>query len=121
MRNHDRPADHQPDRKDLVHLRIAHALLRAPDHVIGDAVVAPEHQRRHQAEHLLGLRVQRPRLVGPGVEIEESIGREIARREDLFVHRGAEPVELGERHGAVGERGRENIRRGSVPAFSIRW
>ena len=64
--------------------------LVAPRHVIGHAVVAPEHQRRDQAEHLLRLAAERARLVGALVEGEEAVDGEIARAEDQLVHPGAE-------------------------------
>lgn len=54
MRNHDAAADHQPDRKRFEHFLPPDAGLSALDKVIGNAIVAAQHQGSDQAEQLLG-------------------------------------------------------------------
>ena len=81
----------------------ADALLVAPDHVIGDAVVAAQHQGGDQPKHFLRLHAQRAGLVGPAVESEEAIDREVAGAQNQVVHPGAKGIEIREGIGHGGQ------------------
>src|SRR5512146_1213855 len=96
MGNHDAPAHHQPHREQLLELLVGHALFGAAKDVVGDAVVAAEHERGDQAEHLLDLGAEHAGLVGPVVQREEAVDREVAGAQDRVVHPGAERLEVGE-------------------------
>jgi hypothetical protein len=95
--NHDAPPHDQSHREDLEELLPRDALFVAADHVVGDAVVAAEDHRRHQAEHLLLLGAEGARFVGAGVEREEAVDGQIARAEDDVVHPRPEGVEIVDR------------------------
>src|ERR671932_703834 len=69
--DHDRTADHEPDGEDLEELVVGDPLPGTLDHVVGDAIVAAEDQRRHEAQHLLDLGAQRAVFVGAPVQVEE--------------------------------------------------
>ena len=65
--------------------------------VIGDTIVAAQHQAGHQAEHFLGLGAEGARLVGAVVERKEAIDGEVARAEDEVIHSRAERIEVWKR------------------------
>jgi hypothetical protein len=97
VRDHDTPSNDQPYCKHLEQLFIRRPFLGTPDHMVGDAVVAPEHQRCDQAEHLLRFRAERAGVVRPAVQREETVDGEIALPGDDVVHPGAEGVEVVQR------------------------
>ncbi len=84
--------------------------------MVGDAVVAPQHHRGHESHQLFGLGIQRARLVRPGVQREEPIDVEVARRVDCGVHLVAKMPELldvpGVGHGRSDGEARCNLERG---------
>ena len=77
------------------------AFFRAADDVIGDAVIATQDQRRHQAEQLLRLHVECTAFVGAAIEVEEAIDDEVVLAQDARVHALAELTELGQRAAGV--------------------
>src|SRR5712692_4204779 len=83
---HDRPPDDQRYGEGVVQLGVVHALLAAAHEVVGDAVIAAQHHRGHEAEQLFGLDGERARFVGAGVEGEEPVDVEISGLEDGRVH-----------------------------------
>src|SRR5690606_23203290 len=94
VRDHDRSADHQPDRKRFEHFVAVQPRILALGHVVADAVVAAQHQGGDQAEQFLGLHVQRAGLVGLGVQGEEPAHDLVGLGQDAFVHALAEGGEL---------------------------
>ena len=102
VRNGDRSPDHQRHVEGLEELVAGDAFLAAAHDVIGDAVVAAQHQRGHEPEQLLGLHRQRAFLVGPRVEREEALDLEVAALVDAGVHLLAEFTELGQPIAHVG-------------------
>jgi len=80
----------------LEHLVARHAFFGAAHDVVGDAVVAAQHERSHEAEQFLGLHVERAAFVGAAIEVEEPVDDEIVLAEDARVHALAELPELGE-------------------------
>ena len=97
MRNDDRAADNETDREALEDLGTRDALLGAASEMIRDAVIAPQHQRRDEAEQLLGPDVERAGLVGAGVEGEEPVDDKVPFIENLDVQTRAELDEVLER------------------------
>ncbi len=97
MRNHDRPADNETDRERLEDLGTGDSLLRAAGEMIRDAIIAPQHQRRDEAEELLGLDVERAGFSGAGVERKEPVDNEVPFVENLDVKTLAELDEVLER------------------------
>src|SRR5690606_21069930 len=86
VRDHDAAAHHQPHREGFEHLVPGHPGPPALGDVVADAVVAAQHQRRDQAQQFLGLHVQRPGLVGLGVEREEAPHHLVGLGQDALVH-----------------------------------
>src|SRR3954464_3624331 len=86
MRNHDRSADDEPDAEDLEELVLGDTCFLALRDVVGDAVVAPKHERGDEAEHLLGLHVERARLVRLRIEREKATHDLVVVAEDALVH-----------------------------------
>src|ERR1700680_513051 len=101
MRNHDRPANDETDRERLEDLGTSDALLGAASEMIRDAVITPQHQRRDEAEQLLGPDVERAGLVGAGVEGEEPVDDKVPFIENLDVQTRAELDEVLERSGML--------------------
>jgi hypothetical protein len=99
--NHDAPAHHEAHGEDLQHLLVGDPFLLAAHDMIGDAVVAAEHQRGHQAEQLLRLDAQRSRLVGPVVQGKEAIDGEIPAAQNDGIHPFPEGAEVGEGAGRL--------------------
>ncbi len=97
MRNDDRTTDNQADGEALEDLGSGDALLGAAGEMIRDAVITPKHQRRDEAEELLGLDVERTGFVGAGVEREKPVDDEIPFAENLDVQTLAELDEVLER------------------------
>ena len=97
MRNDDGPTDDETDRERLEDLGTRDALLGAAGEMIRYAVITPQHQRRDEAEQLLGLDVERAGFVGAGVEREEAVDDEVPFVENLDVQTLAELDEVLER------------------------
>jgi hypothetical protein len=94
MRNHDGAADDEADAEHLEEFVAIDAGLAALRHVIRDAVVAAQHHRRDETEHLLGLHVERAALVSLRIEREEAPYDLIVLSENPLVHALAELGEL---------------------------
>ena len=62
--------------------------------MVQDAVVAPQHQRRHQPEHFLGLGIQRTIAVRGGVEIEEAEDALVFTIQDDLAEQVGAPEEI---------------------------
>jgi hypothetical protein len=97
MRNHDRTANDQTYRERLEDLGTRDALLGAAGEMIRDAVITPQHQRRDEAEELLGPDVERAGFIGARVEREEPVDDEVPLPEDLSIQSLPEVTELLER------------------------
>lgn len=94
--NDDRSSDDQSHVEDFPNLLTAASQFTAPDHVIRDAVVAPEHHRRGKSGKLFGLFVQGAGCVGLGIKGEESIGDQVLLIENPLVHLLPEGPEFSE-------------------------
>src|SRR5690606_6192079 len=92
----DRAAHHQADGEGLEELLAGDPGLPALGHVVADAVVTAQHQRRDQAQQLLGLHVQRAGLVGLGIQGEEAAHHLVRLGQDALVHALAELGELAD-------------------------
>src|SRR4030095_10327735 len=53
VRNDDTAAHHQSDREDVMELLVGDTFLGAANDVVGNTVVAPEHQRGHEDQPFL--------------------------------------------------------------------
>lgn len=94
MRNDDGAANDIGHCKDLVQLGCGNTLLIAFAQVVFDAVVAAQHHAGHEAQHLLGLRAQRPFFISVGVEVPEPFHHQVVLAEDHFIHSRAIVIEL---------------------------
>lgn len=97
MRNHNRPSNDETDRERLEDLGTGDTFLGTASEMIRDAVIAPQHQGRDEAEQLLGPDVERAGFVRAGVECEEPVDNEIPLAEDFSVQSFPEVTELLER------------------------
>src|SRR3546814_4855686 len=93
---HDAAAHHQADAEYFKQFVAAHARSVALRHVVADAVIATQYQRGHQAEHLLGLEVERAGLVGLRVQRKKPPHHLIVLAQDALVHPLPECGELGQ-------------------------
>src|SRR4051794_6353373 len=104
MRNHDRSADDEPDAENLEEFVLADAGFLALRDVIADAVVAAQHQGCDEAEHFLGLDVERAALIRLRIEREEAAHDLVVEAENALVHALAESGEvLDAAHGLSGD------------------
>lgn len=94
MRNDDRTADDQPDVESVVQFGIGQTDLRALTEMVGDAIVAPQHERRDQPAEFLGAPVERAVFVRARIEIEEALDAQVPGVENLRVCFAPKFVEL---------------------------
>src|SRR6266852_4833138 len=88
------PPDDQRHIERVDHFLALPTLFAAAHQVIGDAVVAAQHRRGHQAEELFVFGAERARLVGLMIQREKSFDAEMAAAENFFVQVGAEFLEI---------------------------
>src|SRR5450759_64382 len=97
MRNDYGAADDETYRERFEQHGARHALFGTAGEMIRHAVIAAEHERRNEAEQLLGFPVERACFVGACVEREEAVDNQISLAQDFFVHPFAKLAELLER------------------------
>jgi hypothetical protein len=97
MRDHNRTADDEADRKRLEHLGTRDVFFGAAGEMVRHAIVAAENERCNEAEQLLGFHVQRAGFVRARIEREKSIDDEISLAQDLSIHSLAKLAKLLQR------------------------
>ena len=77
MGNDNGSSYRQRDAKDFKHLIVGHPLVLALHDMIRYTIVASQHHRRHQSEHLLRLLIEVARLIRQRVDAEEALDRPV--------------------------------------------
>src|SRR5262249_8882173 len=87
---------HERDVEGVDYLFAGPALFGCPDEVVGDAVVAAQYGRGHQAQEFLGFSAKRAWIVSLVVERKEALHAEMTATENLLVEVSAGVLEVVE-------------------------
>src|SRR5215471_14900172 len=94
VRDGNRTADDKGDVQGVDHLFSRPAFVGSANQMVGNAIIAAQNGRSHQAQKLLCFAAKGPWFVSLVVKREEALDAKVTATEDLFVKVGARPLKV---------------------------